>query len=272
MRYLPSSDWILPSSSLTVSQIIELITLFNTSQYPSFGFKTSSNIPQHNMFTLTSLALLGSFAVTSLAQSSTTTLSLYFGNDPSASSYGWDGSIVGADTTRTTVAVNCRGTCGPLSGQTVRPRSRNPVPSSSIQDLQHHHRCPFRASYQLTYAFQLTLVQGASEFQISYATGLASQTGQVYESCALSSTTYAACVGHASINIAGLNTASTVSTTYTSLAYVPVTITAGVSKLAAVTMASATATSATTAGATAAAGTSAAPASNAVSNNVGTLK
>jgi len=82
------------------------------------------------MFTLTSLALLGSLAATSLAQSSTTTLSLYFGNDPSASSYGWDGSIVGADTTKTTVAVNCQGTCGPLSGQTVRLPTRDSIPTS----------------------------------------------------------------------------------------------------------------------------------------------
>jgi len=85
------------------------------------------------MVTLTSLALLGSLAVTSLAQSSTTTLSLYFGNDPSASGYGWDGSIVGADTTKTTVAVNCQGSCGPLSGQTVRHSSRDPIPASSTQ-------------------------------------------------------------------------------------------------------------------------------------------
>lgn len=73
-----------------------------------------------NMLAITKIAaLMSAFVASALAQSSTITTSLYFGNGMSADQYAWGGSVVSAQSDRTTFAVNCLSNCGALQGQTV---------------------------------------------------------------------------------------------------------------------------------------------------------
>lgn len=117
-------------------------------------------------------------------------------------------------------------------------------------------------------------MNGPSQYLIQYTTTIGGNSGAVIDSCSLASTTQAACYGSVALDIPGLNVDTFTSATYTSLQYIPVRLTAGVSKLPASVIAAAATNAVTTGVATTTAvpggaSTSAATArASAVSNSV----
>lgn len=91
------------------------------------------------MFAITRIAtVMSAFVASTLAQSSTITTSLLFGDSMSADQYAWGGSVVAAQSDRTTFAVNCVSNCGPLQGYTV---------SSSLLFPDHSHALSTNLAY-----------------------------------------------------------------------------------------------------------------------------
>jgi hypothetical protein len=176
-----------------------------------------------------SIALLASAAIGAFARASTSVVPLFLGG-PVPSRQAWAGSVVSAGASDTVYAIVCTSGCGSTS--------------VTVHDIQ--SAFPQRKGKQkLTDTQQQSITIGPSTLNYDFATDIGGQQVSASETCELAGTTSAICEITFSLSIAvpGQTTiltssATTVTLTGSQASPGPVTITAGVEKLAAATGAS----------------------------------